>query len=324
MELISIIIPVYNVEHYVRDSILSALEQTYPNIEYLIVDDCGSDNSIAIIQQVLKTHKRAEAVSFIRHDNNKGVSAARNTALAYAHGDYVYFMDPDDRLIPDCITLHHKAITKSNSDLTLANIKVEGKQTVHVKPLPEDVANYSPQLSFYKLVWNSSVCNRLYKMSVIKDNALQFNTQLVINEDCAWNYEYVKHCSSLSVVEGGIETYIYTYNTHSVTRQTKNALRKLQSQLLLIQMMRNDYMSGAIRKEFHLDFVRFIDFYRFCSALMMLNLDYNENINRKDVYHKIQNLSLNKVASLYGRLLKLPYYIFCVVITPLYRLYKKR
>ncbi len=145
MDLISIIIPVYNVEHYVRASLASALAQTYPNIEYIIVDDCGTDKSITIIQEILREHKRAKSVTLVHHESNKGVGAARNTGLVNAHGDYVYFMDPDDCLIPDCIALHHKAIVSSDADLCLANIKVEGRQTVHVKPFPIGIENDTPQ-----------------------------------------------------------------------------------------------------------------------------------------------------------------------------------
>ncbi len=324
MDLISIIIPVYNVERYVRASLDSALAQTYPNIEYIIVDDCGTDKSIAIIQELLCNHERASAVSLIHHEKNKGVGAARNTGLENAHGDYIYFMDPDDCLIPDCITLHHRAITTANADLCLANIKVEGRQTVHVKPLPAGIENCPPQLSFYKLIWNSSVCNRFYKMSIIQSHNLRFNTNLVINEDCAWNYEYVKHCKTLAVVENGTETYIYTANESSVTRQSKNVLPKLKSQLALIEMMKADYLKGAIKEEYHNDFAGFIDFYRFCGALMMLQMDKREKKTKKEIFNQIKKLSLGKSVSLYGKLLRLPYPVFTSVINPLYKWYKTR
>ncbi len=322
MDLISIIIPVYNVERYVRASLDSALAQTYPNIEYIIVDDCGTDKSIAIIQELLNNHERANSVFLIHHEKNKGVGAARNTGLANAHGDYIYFMDPDDCLIPDCITLHHKAITTANADLCLGNIKVEGRQTVHVKPLPVGIEDCPPQLSLYKLVWNSSVCNRLYKMSIIKSHNLRFNTNLIINEDNAWNYEYVKHCNSLTVIENGIETYIYTANEGSVTRQSQNVLPKLRSLLSFIEMLKADFLKGNVKKEYHNDFTKYIDFYRFCSALMMLQMDKKEKKTKKGIFRLIKNLGLGESVSIYGKLLCLPYPMFTSIISPLYKWYK--
>ncbi len=161
-------------------------------------------------------------------------------------------------------------------------------------------------------------------MSIIQSNHLCFNTNLVINEDCAWNYEYVKHCKSLAVVENGIETYIYTANASSVTRQSKNVLPKLRSQLALIEMMKADYLKGAIKREYNDDFIRFIDFYRFCGALMMLQMDKEEKETKKEIYRQIKNQGLGKSVSLYGKLLRLPYPVFTSVISPLYKWYKSR
>ena len=70
MYLVSIVIPVYNVEHYIQDSLLSALNQTYTNIEYIIVDDCGTDNSISIAQEIIQHHPRKDDVSIFRHEKN--------------------------------------------------------------------------------------------------------------------------------------------------------------------------------------------------------------------------------------------------------------
>ena len=91
-KLISIIVPVYNVEKYIEKCTKSLMIQDYPNIEIILVDDGSVDNSVCIIDQLAKKDTR---IIVIRRDH-AGVSAARNTALKIAHGEYVMFVDGDD------------------------------------------------------------------------------------------------------------------------------------------------------------------------------------------------------------------------------------
>ena len=95
---VTLIIPVYNVANYIRDSLLSALAQTFESIEYIVVDDCGTDDSLEIVKSILSSHQRAKDVFIYRHNCNKGLSAARNTGLEKAHGKFVYFIDSDDEI----------------------------------------------------------------------------------------------------------------------------------------------------------------------------------------------------------------------------------
>ena len=90
--LVSIIIPVYNVELYVKESIESVLKQTYKNIEIIIVDDGSTDNSLKVCKEVLDTDKRIKVI----HQENQGVVKARNKGIELANGDYIMFVDSDD------------------------------------------------------------------------------------------------------------------------------------------------------------------------------------------------------------------------------------
>lgn len=97
MNLISIITPVYNAGAYIEKTIKSVLVQTYANWEMLIVDDCSTDNTVRIIEQYCELDKR---IKLIKHQQNKGVAAARNTALAESRGNFVAFLDSDDMWFP--------------------------------------------------------------------------------------------------------------------------------------------------------------------------------------------------------------------------------
>ena len=101
---ISIIVPVYNVERYICECFESIAAQTYEGeLECIFVDDCGQDDSIALLEQLIASYSGPIQFSILHHEHNRGLSAARNTGIEHATGDYVYFLDSDDCITPDCI-----------------------------------------------------------------------------------------------------------------------------------------------------------------------------------------------------------------------------
>ena len=108
-KLISIILPVYNVENYIEKAVLSVLKQTYVNFELLIINDGTKDNSIKRIEKYTSDSRLK-----IFHKENGGLSDARNFGLERAQGDYVYFMDSDDFIESDLLALCIDKIEKEN------------------------------------------------------------------------------------------------------------------------------------------------------------------------------------------------------------------
>ncbi len=100
---VTLAMPVYNVSKFVETSLRSALNQTYPDIEYIIVDDKSTDDSMNIVRKVINGHPRRDAVRIIDHVVNKGLGDTRNTSIDNARGEYIFFMDSDDVITPDCI-----------------------------------------------------------------------------------------------------------------------------------------------------------------------------------------------------------------------------
>lgn len=98
--MVSVVIPIYNVEDYIRKCIESVLNQTLTDIELICVDDCGTDESVRIVEEYAKTDNR---VRLLFHKRNRGLSAARNTGLREATGKYVYFLDSDDYLYENAL-----------------------------------------------------------------------------------------------------------------------------------------------------------------------------------------------------------------------------
>lgn len=99
--LISIIIPVYNVAPYIEKCLETVISQSYENLEIILVDDCGSDNSMDIVRDFCSSH--IGNFVLLNHERNRGLSVARNTGVKHAKGDYLFFLDSDDELPKDAI-----------------------------------------------------------------------------------------------------------------------------------------------------------------------------------------------------------------------------
>lgn len=96
---LSIVIPVFNVAPYIADCLRSVMRQTYTgSMECLIVDDCGTDDSIAIAKQMIADYKGPIRFQILHHEWNRGLSAARNTGTEAATGEYLYYLDSDDEI----------------------------------------------------------------------------------------------------------------------------------------------------------------------------------------------------------------------------------
>ena len=119
--LVSIGIPVYNVEPYIEKCLLSVLNQTYQNLEILVVDDLGTDNSMDVVEKVRQSHPNGDIIRIIKHPHNKGIGEARNTVIKECKGKYVYFIDSDDFMELNAIELMIPHAEQYNTDVTIAS-----------------------------------------------------------------------------------------------------------------------------------------------------------------------------------------------------------
>lgn len=120
---VTIGIPVYNVEKYIRESLESALVQTFPDIEFLICDDCGTDSSMTIVEEYQNNHPRGKDIRIVRQPHNMGLGCARNRMITEAIGKYIYFMDSDDLLSPNTIELMYEQAQKYDLDMVYGSME---------------------------------------------------------------------------------------------------------------------------------------------------------------------------------------------------------
>lgn len=215
---ISVIIPIYNVQQYIEECIESVLAQNYKDYEIIAIDDCSEDLSIPILEAALKKSDfPKDRVRIIRHENNRGLSAARNTGIKESQSEFVYFLDSDDVITPDCLEkLAMRSTYKGKFvDMVVGNYQFNGpaigcprinvgKQYLSRR---EYIKEYCKE-HIYPMAWN-----RLIRRSFLIKNALFFEEGL-IHEDTLWNFQILQYIGQVGIVQD--DTYIYRVRQNSI------------------------------------------------------------------------------------------------------------
>ena len=162
---VSIIVPVYNVAKYIERCLLSVLNQTWPDLEVILVNDCTPDNSMEIVRRVVASHPRGAVVRCLEHEENRGLSAARNTGILASVGDYLYFLDSDDYIPANAIELLAEAARQKQTNFVIGNYEVTGARR-WAPPLSLGTGLYEGnalvlsnyvQEKWYVMAWNKLV-----------------------------------------------------------------------------------------------------------------------------------------------------------------------
>lgn len=217
--LITISIPIYNVEKYVERSLSSALNQTYDNLEILVIDDKGTDNSMEVVRRIIDTHPRGKAVKIIEHSENKGLGATRNTSIDNAQGEYIMFMDSDDYISDDCISKLYKSSYDNCSDIVIGSYQDFSMTGDIGKGFIQNLGaatGYDVLWQWYKspMVYVQT-WNKLYKTNLLRDNFVRCIPSNR-NEDVFFTFQLLKPVKSVSFVSD-ITYYYQTMNPEAIT-----------------------------------------------------------------------------------------------------------
>lgn len=198
---VTIGIPVYKAVDYIGATMESALNQTFNNIEYLVVDDCGNDGTIQIVERLQKEHPRGKDIHILYNKQNLGVGKTRNIVLDQAQGEYLFFLDSDDVIELDAIEKMVKVAHDYQAEVIYGSwIRVDN---VHHSPVqynyysdlqfmnPDELAMYAfKNYSSFRI----SVCNALFSLNLIRLNHLRF-IDTIYWEDLAFTYDLVPKVS---------------------------------------------------------------------------------------------------------------------------------
>ena len=240
---VSIVIPVYNVAPYIERCLQSVVSQTCQDFECLLVDDCGTDGSMRFIEQFIRNYNGEIHFSILRQPHNMGLSAARNTGIKAAKGSYIYFMDSDDAITPDCIALLLGLAEKyPEADYVQGSI-VKGSKDLMEGSIDSDVPEYCDDKQQLERVIlcksHRTAWNRLLKRSFLLDNALFFPVGLVM-EDHYWNYFVAKCTHAAAFTHQG--TYYYYNNSGSIvnSRSKQHYIKNYTAYMIAGEVITND------------------------------------------------------------------------------------
>lgn len=225
--LISVIVPVYNVEKYLRQCVESLLAQTYPDLEIILVDDGSKDGCGAVCDEYAARYDHVLAV----HKENAGLGMARNTGLDHASGDYVVFVDSDDYAEPGMVEVLYRGLTENGVDMCKAGFRrfVNEDETKFIRKYENQVfageqakKEFLPRLigsrpdkkdSIEMCVWGS-----IYSMAPIRNHGLRFPSEReLISEDIIFNIDYLQHANGACVIEDVV--YDYRITPGSLTKR---------------------------------------------------------------------------------------------------------
>lgn len=219
MNIVSIIIPVYNQEKYIEETLQSVIHQTYSNWECILVNDGSTDNSATIINKFLTQDNRFHFIN----SENKGVSNARNLALKQVKGDYILFLDGDDLIHPDklqqAISNFQKNIDLSIVFNTTSYFQDNIENTLYPMKIDAGLLNFTDMM----LYWNEKIILPIHSAIIKKSlfEGIEFNTDLTAQEDwLVWLRLFQKNPKVLV-----LDSVLSYYRKHNTSRTQSFSLK---------------------------------------------------------------------------------------------------
>lgn len=217
--LISVIVPVYNGQDFILKCIKSIEDQTYPNLEIIIIDDSSTDQTVAVCDEIVCKYDNVRLIS----STEKGVSAARNAGIAAAKGEYITFVDADDRLLPRTLQFLYESLLETDSDMAGCSFACWGEEDCWEQILEKEKEQglnidleinraqvYSAKAFVLNgiLKGNSRCWSKLYKKTLIGD--IRFRQGLTIGEDMLFLVDLLPKAGR--IVESPYRGYGYFQN----------------------------------------------------------------------------------------------------------------
>ena len=233
LDLISLIVPFYNVEQYIERCIKSLLSQSYSNIEVLLIDDCSPDNSVKIAKEYAKKDKR---IKILQYKNNRGLGGARNYGIEKAKGEYILFVDSDDYIDSNSVQILFDKAKKNDLCVLEASYIKESKNKSEILPRKSTYFDtvFSGQ-EYWDLIPIAPVVawNKLYKLSFLKENNIVFKLRKF--EDVAFTSEVFMKAKRVMNINLPFYHYIVRENSIMTVR---TSISHLEDAFSLIKDMK--------------------------------------------------------------------------------------
>ncbi len=231
MDKVSVIIPVYNGQEYIANSIEDVIYQTFRGeIEIILVDDGSLDKSAQILDDYSKRQYKNRQIIVI-HQDNQGICYARNTGIDKASGKFIMFMDQDDYILPDCVEVLYKNIIKKEADLVIGGYDLVNE---HGELLKKYTLQEGNPWSKY---WIPTPWGRIYRKSVIDENNIRFMITK-ISEDFYFNYVFISYAKKICPIS--YRGYRWVLRSESESHSNMSRYSEERNILTMLNQLKKD------------------------------------------------------------------------------------
>lgn len=238
--LISIIIPVYKVEKYLEKCIQSVINQTYKNIQIILVDDGSPDNCGKICDEYAERDQRIEVI----HKSNGGLSDARNKGLEIAKGEYIGFVDSDDYIEADMYEVLYNLLKQYNADVSICNFYTVSQEKIAIKNADNGIKEYNRIEILKEILLDNNIqsyaWNKLYKKELFNEIKYPVGKKY---EDIGTTFYLLEKCNKV-VVTGKPEYYYINRQDSIVNNVTETTI----TDYIELIMQRYDYIEENIKE----------------------------------------------------------------------------
>lgn len=247
--MISVCIPAWNVEKTIAATIQSVLNQSLNDFEILVVDDRGSDDSIAIVKG-FQNQLQGDKIRIIQHDVNRSLGTVRNTSIDNALGDYILFLDGDDLLMPDCLQVLLREIEADEYDFVVGSVECRYEDQSIARELEafnnyrlkqfvlnthNDIVNYALiQGGVYIPIWN-----KLFRRSFLVDNRIRA-IDGIFTEDEFFSFQVFLKSNKCKLIDR--VTYIHYKRKTKIANKTRDHCVKKMQDYITITTMERQYI----------------------------------------------------------------------------------
>ena len=247
--MISIIIPAYNVEKYIRSMLNDVKKQTYKDFEAIIINDGSFDGTQQIVDEYCNSDSRFKCI----FKENGGVSSARNLGLEVAQGEYIVFWDPDDSIPEKSLEYLLYSIESNNADMAIG-MRVLDTMTDQSRAvtLSELIKQKEISKMDAKLVWVFTACNKIYKRSIIENHHLRFK-DINLGEDSIFWIEYLKYVKKIAPCPHDVYIYkkrLFLDNADSLTQSSNRYSKEyFEKYIFYLKKAFNDIFEDEIEND---------------------------------------------------------------------------
>ena len=305
--LFSLVVPVYNTKEYLKTCLDSIESQSFDDFELIIVDDGSTDGSGQICEsfcESFNSDSSRKRVARVIHQDNQGLSGARNTGIREAKGEWIWFIDSDDSIVPEALASMHERMKFAKGDMyAFQYIRTdekgenpeniffrESQSIVRIKGEGDLLWNLDNRIFPYKEGWEA--WSRLYNRSIIEKNKLEFkDTKKIFAEDICFLTEYMM-CIKTAVM---LVNYYYCYRQRSVSLM--NSLDQKTVIPRLINLLEDNYHTAKRLKKRQ----SIKNFDTFCYGLLKSNINKLYSLTDEEIRSQIVDGERNRSVGKYLR-----------------------